>query len=64
MAFIIMMSKGSHVNRYSSPEMLSNAYKLFLNFKMALYTSALVMKPFHSSRMFVLRQNYYYLAQG
>ena len=30
-----MMSKGTSVNRDSSLEMHSNAYKLFLNFKIA-----------------------------
>ena len=44
-------------------EMCSNAYKLFLIFKTALYSSALVMKLFNSSRS-CLNQNYYCEAEG
>ena len=50
------------MNRDSSLRMYSNAYKLFLNFKMALYSSVLVMK--HFKNKVVLSQNYYYEAEG
>ena len=45
-----MTSKGSHMNRDLSLKMHSSAYKLFLKFKTALCSIALVMKPFNNSR--------------
>ena len=52
-----MISKESHVNRDSSLKMHNNACKLFLNFKTALYASALVIK-------LCFKQNYYHEAKG
>ena len=46
-----MTSKGTHMNWDSLlRNVYSNAYKSFFNLKTALYSSALVMKIFNSSR--------------
>ena len=47
-----MTSKGTHVTWTHQLKMSSNAYKLLLNFKMALYCSAFIRKHFNNSRKF------------